>query len=101
MTAPLLFPGIRLAAPLLVEDWDDEAAIMAWLRAEKPEVVISPGTEWLHSMFVKRGLAVPEDLGLAGLACSHPGHECSGAYQDGRLIGATAIDALIAKVELF
>jgi DNA-binding LacI/PurR family transcriptional regulator len=99
--APLLLPKIKLVKTLLLETWDAGEEFAAWFRREKPEVIISPGAEWLHPMLAGMGVAVPDDAGLAGLACSHPGHECSGAYQDGHAIGATAIDTLVAKVERF
>ncbi|MDR0902732.1 MAG: LacI family transcriptional regulator [Opitutaceae bacterium] len=99
--APLLLPDIKLVETLLLETWDAGEEFAAWFRREKPEVIISPGAEWFHPMLAGMGVAVPDDVGLAGLACSRLGHECSGVYQDGRAIGAAAIDTLIAKVERF
>ena len=36
---------------------------------------------------------------LALLACPAPGDPCSGVYQNGRMIGALAVDTLISLVE--
>jgi len=94
-----MLPDLALTPPLFVDDMDDEAEIMRWLRKEKPDVVISPGCEVLHAMLLRRGWRVPEDIGLAWLACTRPGHPCSGIFQNGQLIGATAIDTLIGLVE--
>lgn len=99
--ARILMPDIKLANTLHVEDWDEEKSVEKWIAKEKPEVIVSPGVEWLHPMLVKKGMRVPEDIGLAGLSCSRIGHECSGAFQDGTAIGAAAIDMLISKVEQF
>lgn len=99
--ARILLPGIKLASTLLVDEWDDDKNVEKWIAREKPGVIISPGVEWLHPMLIAKGMRVPGDIGLAGLACSQLGHECSGAFQDGHAIGAAAIDMLIAKVEQF
>ncbi|MBC7369076.1 MAG: hypothetical protein H7343_20080 [Undibacterium sp.] len=82
-----------------MDDMDDETAIMRWLQREKPDVLISPGGEQLPALLKRRGWRVPEDIGLAWLACTRPGHACSGVCQNGELIGATAVDTLINLVE--
>jgi hypothetical protein len=42
---------------------------------------------------------VPRDIGLASLACPEMNHVCSGIWQNGRLLGATAIDSIISMLE--
>jgi hypothetical protein len=42
---------------------------------------------------------VPEDVGLAVLACPRLGDICSGVFQNGKLIGASAVDMLVSMVE--
>ena len=99
LVAPHMLPEVGLTEPLFVDDMDDEAAIMQWLKREKPDVLISPGGEQLLALLERRGWRVPEDIGLAWLACTRPGHVCSGVYQNGELVGATAVDTLISLVE--
>jgi len=42
---------------------------------------------------------MPKDVGLAWLACTNPGHVCSGIYQNGPMIGEMAVDTLISLIE--
>jgi DNA-binding LacI/PurR family transcriptional regulator len=97
--SPHLLKGIKLAKPLLLEGWDDLAAIGAWLKREKPDVVVSPGQEELYRNLLKLGYRLPHDLGLATLACPEKGHAASGIWQNGHLIGAVAVDTLISMLE--
>ncbi len=94
-----MLPSLRLATPLYVDDWQDAAPIHAWLAKEKPDVLITPGADALMPALKKAGLAVPGDIGLALLACPQLGDAASGIYQNGKLTGALAIDALISMIE--
>ncbi len=99
LVAPHLLPGLKLVPPLLVEEMTDEAGILRWLRREKPDAIISPGCDSLYEMLPRRGWRVPQDVGLAWLSCTHLGHPCSGIFQNGRLIGAMAVDTLVSQLE--
>lgn len=94
-----MLPELRLAAPLYVDDWDDAAPIRAWIKREKPDVLITPGADALLPSLQKAGLHVPRDIGLALLACPQQGDPSSGIYQNGKLTGALAIDTLISMIE--
>ena len=91
--------GLRLAPAMYVDDWNQPAPLLAWLKREKPDVIITPAADAIMGTLNRAGLHVPADIGLALLACPKLGDECSGIYQNGRLIGAYAIDALISMVE--
>ncbi len=90
---------LRLARPLYVDDWKDVARITTWLKREKPDVIITPAADVLEGTLADAGWRIPEDVGLALLACPHHGDPHSGVYQNGRMIGALAIDTLISAVE--
>lgn len=94
-----LLPALRSARPLYVDDWSDVTRIVAWLRREKPDVLITPAADALTGTLARAGWKVPDDIGLALLACPQPGDPASGVYQNGRLIGALAVDTLISMVE--
>lgn len=94
-----MLPELRLAPPLYVDDWKDAAPIHAWLKKEKPDVLITPGADALMPALQQAGLHVPRDLGLALLACPQQGDASSGIYQNGKLTGALAIDTLISMIE--
>jgi DNA-binding LacI/PurR family transcriptional regulator len=99
LIAPHMMANVGLTPPLFLEDMTDETAILRWLKREKPDVVITPAGEILLDLLTRRGWRVPEDIGLAWLACTRLGHPCSGVFQNGHLVGATAVDALIGMVE--
>jgi hypothetical protein len=92
-------PAITPAAPLLLDDWGDAATLAAWAAREQPDVVITPGAEALLPVMHQLGWKVPGTLGLAGLGLSSREQRCAGIFQNGRLIGATGVDALIAMME--
>ncbi len=99
LVAAEMLPGVRRARPLYVDSWDDPAPVVAWLKREQPDVLITPAADVVLGTLARAGYRVPEDLGLALLACPRPGDACSGVYQNGRLIGALAVDALVSMVE--
>jgi LacI family transcriptional regulator len=99
LVAGEMLPGIKRTRPLYVGSWDDPAPILAWLKRERPDVLITPAADVITGTLERVGCRVPEDLGLALLACPRPGDPCSGVYQNGRLIGALAVDALVGMVE--
>ena len=94
-----LLPKLKAVKTLLLEDWKDLSPVAGWLAREKPDVVISPSADLIGAHLQQLGLRTPEDLGLASLACPNLGDACSGIWQNGRLIGATAVDNIISMVE--
>jgi DNA-binding LacI/PurR family transcriptional regulator len=102
--AGVLFAQRQLAdvdatEPLFLGEWDDAAALAAWAERERPDVVITPGAEALLPVMLSLGWKVPATIGLAGLGLSSRRQRCAGIFQNGRLIGATGVDALIAMME--
>ncbi|RXK53122.1 LacI family transcriptional regulator [Oleiharenicola lentus] len=94
-----LMPRFRLTKTLLLEDWAHLAPVMAWLKKEKPDVIVTPAHDVLLDHLAKVGRRVPRDLGFASLALPERPHSCSGIWQNGRLLGATAIDAIVGQLE--
>lgn len=95
-----MFPALTLAEPLFVDSLETGGlAILRWLRREKPDVVISPGGPALHDLLVRAGRRIPRDLGFVWLACTKLGDPVSGIWQNGRMIGALAVDTLTSMVE--
>jgi DNA-binding LacI/PurR family transcriptional regulator len=90
---------LSLARRLYIDDWTDEARIVSWLKREKPDVIITPAANVLTGTLEKAGWKIPRDLGLALLACPQFGDPHTGVYQNGKLIGALAVDTLISMVE--
>src|SRR5882757_6416513 len=71
LISPQLLPDLALTDPLYVEDVEDEAAVLRWLKREKPDVIISPDCGVLHPLLTKAGWRMPKDVGLAWLACTN------------------------------
>jgi DNA-binding LacI/PurR family transcriptional regulator len=94
-----LIPKFKQAKTLVLEDWNQLEPVAAWLEQEKPDVIVSPASDVLLVHLQKLGLRVPRDIGLASLACPERNHLCSGIWQNGRLLGATAIDNIISMLE--
>lgn len=94
-----MFKGLRLARPLYLDGTDDAARIAAWLQREAPDVIITPSADALALPLGQAGWRVPQDVGLALLACPQLGDVHTGVYQNGGLIGALAVDTLISMME--
>jgi DNA-binding LacI/PurR family transcriptional regulator len=95
-----MLEDLEIAKPLYVDDWRGDAAkIVAWLKREKPDVIITPSANVLVDTLEAAGWKIPDDIGLALLAVPQFGDPNSGVYQNGRMIGALAVDTLISMVE--
>lgn len=95
----LMLEELRPVKSLLLDTWDDVEPLAAWLKREKPDVLISPSADVLQPHLKRLGRRVPQDLGLASLACPQQDHALSGIWQNGALIGATGMDTLISMLE--
>jgi LacI family transcriptional regulator len=92
------------ARPLFVDNLEEPARFdtvkfRRWLERERPDVIVTNATDFLESFLRKLGHRVPEDIGIAGLSCPELGQRVSGICQNGRLIGATAVNALVSMIE--
>jgi DNA-binding LacI/PurR family transcriptional regulator len=94
-----MLPDVKLPAPFFVEDWKNEAAIFQWMKREKPDVIITPASDVLPDMLARGGWRIPEDIGFAMLGCPNLGDQFSGVFQNGKRIGALAVDTLISMAE--
>lgn len=94
-----LLPALRPARTLEVESWEDLAEVENWIRSERVDVVLSPSGDLIHAHLQSLGWRCPDDIGIASLACSERDHWCSGIWQNGLLLGATAVDVLISMLE--
>jgi DNA-binding LacI/PurR family transcriptional regulator len=99
LVARHLLPGVGLVRPLLIGDQLKKDVLQSWLKGQKPDVIISAMADVLQDMLAAMGWRIPDDIGLVWLSCPELGHNISGIYQNGRLIGAAAIDALIGMIE--
>jgi DNA-binding LacI/PurR family transcriptional regulator len=94
-----MLPDLSLPPTLYIEEFDNPAPILRWLKKEKPDVIISPGGPRLNSILTRAGWKIPADIGTVWLACPSLGDPVSGIWQNGAMIGALAVDTLVSQVE--
>ncbi|MBI2515524.1 MAG: LacI family DNA-binding transcriptional regulator [Opitutae bacterium] len=92
--------GFKMSVPPLMTStrWEPER-MCKWIKREKPDVVITLMLEDQVRELTKRGLRIPEDVGLASLSVSQPGSPLSGVLQNPSAMGAVAVEQLINMVE--
>jgi LacI family transcriptional regulator len=79
----------------MMEPTDKQAQIAAWLKRERPEVIIghdSTLVQWVE----ESGYRVPGDIGVVHLAVDDDVLDWAGIYSKRREIGATAAEWLVA-----
>jgi LacI family transcriptional regulator len=82
--------------PLFAENWT-KSSFQRWLRANRPECVISIGrgvAQWLDEM----GLETPDDIGLANVDLSPDMKTITGIDQNSHQVGAAAVDLVISQL---
>ena len=99
LVAGHMLPDLKLAEPLYIDDFKAAGPIIRWLKKEKPDVIISPGGPMLNDILTRSGRKIPDDIGTVWLACPTLDNPISGIWQNGRMIGALAVDTLISQVE--
>ncbi|MBL9203764.1 MAG: LacI family DNA-binding transcriptional regulator [Opitutaceae bacterium] len=103
-TAQQSLAGVKTLKPLFLSNMDavtdqELGECERWLAKVKPDVVVALNWEFAETLLYRLGRRVPRDIGLASLCCPEKISHISGVYQDGPLIGATAVDQLISLVE--
>ncbi|MDF3055826.1 MAG: transcriptional regulator [Rariglobus sp.] len=87
-------PVINASGPL-------QDPLPAWLKKHRPEVIISPNTEF-STWLPKLGRRIPEDIGLITL--SRPGNDTattriSGISQNDVTVGEAVVDLVVAQLQ--
>jgi DNA-binding LacI/PurR family transcriptional regulator len=72
-------------------------SLSRWLEKYRPDVVV--GHDGLHVHLKRLGLRVPRDISFACLSVpSHPPSAFSGLNQNWRMVGAAAVDSVVAQI---
>lgn len=77
--------------PAFIQQLSPPEAFHRWLRAHRPDVVISLHRD-LPKLIKSAGLAIPEEIGFVDLDAHHATH--SGIVQDMSEVGALAVESL-------
>lgn len=89
----------RKIPPLLMTTRWEPDQLCRWVKRTKPDVVITLILEDQVRELVKRGLRIPEKIGLVSLSVARAGSDLSGVFQDPFAMGEVAVDQLIKMVE--
>lgn len=94
--------GVATEVPILRLDRMEEAPFMQWLTQQRPDAVVL-----VHAhdavldclqMLRRRGIRVPDDLGLAALSQHLEGTGLSGLQENQRMIGDWAVELAVARI---
>lgn len=91
--------GFAAVPALLTAGQPKTAEVAAWVQREKVDVVIGVFLESHLAELERRGIGVPEKVGLASLAVPRAGSRLSGVRQNPEAMGAVAANLLIDMVE--
>jgi LacI family transcriptional regulator len=78
------------------EQWD-RASFVSWVTRARPDGLVTIGphaARWLREL----GLRVPQDIGVANVDLASAGPGMSGIDQNGRLVGAAAVDVVVSLI---
>ncbi|OAM89909.1 LacI family transcriptional regulator [Termitidicoccus mucosus] len=95
-----LQPADAKKIPELLAENFDEKTLGIWYDANKPDVIITSATsvykviDWLH----EKRLHVPRDVGVAVAATPFGDSVISGVSENVHMIGAMAVDAVVAMI---
>lgn len=89
----------KVPAYLVQRGERDSTALKEWYRKCKPDAIVSIGglgiIDWLHEI----GVEVPRDCAYVRLSVAREGDPISGIYENGLVIGRTAVDFLVGMVQ--
>jgi DNA-binding LacI/PurR family transcriptional regulator len=92
---PSLMPVLRMTGV-------QEAPLLAWIRESKPDVIIVVQVydllQDLCDILQRNGLRIPLDLGVVAVSQILEGTGLSGVQQNQRLMGAWAVELLVARI---
>ncbi|HSI84230.1 MAG: LacI family DNA-binding transcriptional regulator [Candidatus Methylacidiphilales bacterium] len=89
----------RRIEPCLYKAGGSRPAFPPWFQKHKPDVIMSFGGIPVLEMLENMGLNVPGDVGYIQLSVGSNEPEISGVYENGLLIGRTAVDFLVGMLQ--
>lgn len=93
-------PQMQTVQPCIVTKYNvDHEIFPEWFRQERPDAVITdsdlPVLDWMESLGVK----VPDHAGCVWLSVGVDDNYHSGIYQNGHIVGQTALDFLVGMLQ--
>jgi LacI family transcriptional regulator/LacI family repressor for deo operon, udp, cdd, tsx, nupC, and nupG len=85
------------AVPMLTAPYTDQRAVKQWLRAQKPDAIVTGNYHFLD-VLRSLGCKVPEDIGVACPLLPSDDTELAGVIENSVEIGSVAVDFLIGMI---
>jgi LacI family transcriptional regulator len=82
---------------LLTRDWNQDT-FLRWVKRAKPDAIVTTRAADVMRWLAKARIRVPEKIGVLTVYWRHDLPECSGYYQNFELLGASAIDLVVAQL---
>lgn len=93
-------PKVKRVEPYLVKRGEYDAdALKAWYKKVKPDAIVSIGYIGIVDWLLDIGVEVPRDVGYVRLSVGRENDAFSGIYENGLVIGRTAVDFLVGMLQ--
>ncbi|MEX0332016.1 MAG: LacI family DNA-binding transcriptional regulator [Puniceicoccaceae bacterium] len=79
----------------------DPPKFLKWYNKYKPEVIVAGGRSIYYKMLADAGIRVPEEVQFVALHAEYLSSPVAGISQNGKVVGATAVDHLISMIQGF
>lgn len=83
--------------PILSAPYPDHGAVTRWLRAHRPDAIVTGNYHFLD-VLRSLGRRVPEEIGVACPLLPSPDTELAGVIENSVVIGSVAVDFLIGMI---
>lgn len=97
LTFQTTVPAASRVTPLLTREWNQEN-FLRWVKRARPDAIVTTRSSAVMRWLAKARLRVPEKVGVLTVYWRHDQPACSGYYQNFELLGAAAIDLVVAQL---
>jgi len=87
----------RLTHPTFDSEGFDDAGLLKWVKAEKPDVIVGPSAGHLE-FFRKNGYRIPEDLGVVSMSVNAWEVPLAGINMRTEEIDRAAVDVVVGQI---
>lgn len=87
----------RMRIPLLIASPENPRAFRAWLKSNRPDVIVAHDESVLHDVEAS-GYSVPRDFGVAVLFWRNEKSRCAGIDTRDEALGARAVELVVEQI---
>ncbi len=88
----------RHRAPAYLGEHYNEEVLLQWMSTARPDVIICMGDNLVRPTLQRRGVRVPEEVGVAALTQPNEEATLSGIVENNLAVGAAAVDLVVAML---